>query len=110
MGKDVVCVESELAIASNQITGYADFLSRSIESYVAILKGIQERGIQDDLVCSKLSEIAQSVTPYKEYIVKTCDEIAAEIRDYVDQMTQADSFQFPRDIMLDVSTEISQFF
>lgn len=109
MEKDVVCVESELSIAHNKIVEYGNFLSEAIESYVAILAEVQERGIQDDLVCSKLSEVAQSVTPYKTYIVETCNEIADEIRDYVDQMTQVDGFKFPDDIMSDVASAISQF-
>ena len=78
MAKDIVCAEAELSIAANNLVEYADFLSRTMESYVAVLSEIQEKGIQDDLVCSKLSSIAQSLKPYKTSIKDECEDVASD--------------------------------
>ena len=42
MAKDIVCAEAELSIAANNLVEYADFLSRTIESYVTVLSEIQK--------------------------------------------------------------------
>ena len=98
MAKDIVCAEAELSIAANNLVEYADFLSRTMESYVAVLSEIQEKGIQDDLVCSKLSSIAQSLKPYKTSIKDECEDVASDVKDYIAGISKADNFRFPTDI------------
>ena len=84
MAKDVVCAEAELSIAANNLVEYADFLCRTMEAYIAVLSEIQERGIQDDLVCSKLSAIALALKPYKTSIKDECEEVAIDVNAYID--------------------------
>lgn len=109
MAGDIVCAEAELSIAANNLAEYADFLSRSIESYIAVLSEIQEKGIKDDLVCAKLSSIAQSLTPYKTSITDECEEIAADVKEYITGISNADNFKFPSDITSTISSLVAQF-
>ena len=109
MAKDIVCAEAELSIAANNLVEYADFLSRTMESYVAVLSEIQEKGIQDDLVCSKLSSIAQSLKPYKTSINGECEEIADDVRVYIAGISRADNFKFPTDITSTIVSLVAQF-
>ncbi len=109
MAKDIVCAEAELSIATNNLIEYADFLSRTIESYIAVLSEIQEKGLQDDLVCSKLSSIEQSLKPYKTSIKYECENVATDVRDYVAEISRADNFRFPTDITSTIVSIIEQF-
>lgn len=109
MKVDIVCAEGELSIAANKLVEYADFLSRTMESYVAVLAEIQEKGIQDDLVCSKLSSIARSLNPYKTSIKDECDDIAGDVRAYITGVAQVDNFNFPTDITSSIASLVAQF-
>lgn len=109
MAKDIVCAEEELSIVANNLVEYADFLSRTMESYVTVLSEIQEKGIQDDLVCSKLSLIAQSLKPYKTSIKDECEDIAANVRGYIVEITRVDNFKFPTDITSTIASLVAQF-
>lgn len=109
VNKDIVCDESELSIAANNIAEYADFLSRSMVAYVAILSEIQEKGIQDDLVCSKLSSIAESLEPYKLNIKDVCDFILADVNDYIAGVSNVDNFRFPTDITSTITSLVAKF-
>ena len=109
MNIDIVCAESELSIAANNLVEYADFLVRTIEAYISVLSEIQEKGIQDDLVCSKLSSIAQSLEPYKISIMEECEDIAGEVRDYIQGVATADNFRFPVDITSTISSLVAKF-
>lgn len=108
MRTDIVCAEAELSVAANNIVEYADFLSRTIESYISVLSDIQEKGIQDDLVCAKLSSIAHSLQPYKTSIKEECEDIATDTRDYITGIARADNFRFPTDITSTIATLVAQ--
>lgn len=107
--KDVICSEAELSIAANNIVEYADFLVRSIESYVSILSEIQGDGIKDDLVCARLSEIANKLSPCKITISKVCEDVQSGITSYMSDVSAADKFVFPSDITSTIATLVSQF-
>ncbi len=109
MNTDIVCAEGELSIAANNLAEYADFLSRIMEAYVDILSQIQNNGIQDDLVCLKLSSIAQSLNPYKTSIKDECEDITADIRNYIDEVSRVDNFRFPTDLTSTIASLVAQF-
>lgn len=109
MTRDIVCDEGELSIAANNLLEYADFLVRTMDAYVAVLAEIQVKGIQDDLVCSKLSSVEQSLKPYKTAIIDECEEIAKIVRDYIQEIARADNFKFPSDITAPIATLVAQF-
>lgn len=109
MAKDVVCAEAELSIAANNLVEYADFLCRTMETYIAVLSEIQERGIQDDLVCSKLSAIALALKPYKTSIKDECEEVAIDVNAYMAGIASADCFQFPTGITATIDSLVAQF-
>lgn len=109
MSVDIVCAEGELSIAVNSLAEYADFLARTIEAYVQTLSEIQEKGIQDDLVCSKLSALARDLEPYKTAIPEECEAIAADVKEYISGIEESDRFQFPEEITGSLSSLASQF-
>ena len=109
MAKDVVCAEAELSIAANNLVEYADFLCRTMEAYIAVLSEIQERGIQDDLVCSKPSAIALALKPYKTSIKDECEEVAIDVNAYMAGIASADCFQFPTGITATIDSLVAQF-
>ena len=109
MAKDVVCAEAELSIAANNLVEYADFLCRTMEAYIAVLSEIQERGIQDDLVCSKLSAIVLALKPYKTSIKDECEEVAIDVNAYMAGIASADCFQFPTGITATIDSLVAQF-
>lgn len=109
MKTDIVCAESELSMAVNNLVEYADFLTRTMESYISVLSEIQENGIQDDLVCSKLSSIAQSLKPYKTSILDECEDIFTDVKDYIAGVAVADNFKFPNNITTTIASLVDRF-
>lgn len=109
MNIDIVCAEGELSIAANNLVEYSEFLSRTIEAYVIVLSEIQEKGIQDDLVCSKLSSIANSLKPYKMSIQDECETIVTDVKDYIAGVSKADNFKFPNDITSTIASLVAKF-
>lgn len=109
MSVDIVCAEGELSMAVNSLTAYADFLARTIEAYIAVLSDIQTKGIQDDLVCAKLSSLALALQPYKTTIKTECEDIAADVQDYINGISDADNFTFPADITESMTSLLDKF-
>jgi len=109
MRADIVCAEGELSVAANNLVEYADFLSRAMQSYIAILSDIQEKGIQDDLICSKLSSIADSLRPYLTSVEDECMDIAMDVRSYITEVARADNFKFPADITSTIGSLLAHF-
>ena len=109
MGKDIIYDENELAIAVNSIMGYADFLARCIEEYVGLLNELQNKGIQDELVCSEITGLIATIEPYKTSIYDTCESVAGKINKSMGEVETADSFRFPNDIISAISTLLARF-
>ena len=109
MAEDIVCAEAELSIAANNIVEYADFLVRTMETYTEILSEIQEKGIQDDLVCSKLSSIVQQLKPYMTSIPEECESIRENVSGYITGVAVVDRFVFPGNIGTSIASIVSQF-
>ena len=99
MRTDIVSAEVELTVAANQIARYADFLAESIQAYVKILIQLQERGIQDDLVCAKLSDIAIKVAPAIKKLDNEGTEIRITIANYISEVEKAEKIAFPTGIV-----------
>lgn len=109
MNKDVVYDEMELTIATNNILNYADFLSRSIERYISLINEVQENGIQDELICSKLSELVSTVTPYKTAIYNEVEKINSEVHKAIEEVAKADNFKFPDSVLKDMVSLLGEF-
>ena len=108
MTHDVICDEAELMIAANQIMDYAQFLDESIGTYIKILAKIQNKGIKDDLVCARLSELATEVKPVKTSLAKCSEDTVVKIRQYVDAVAAADNFKFSSDLQGSILTVLAQ--
>lgn len=106
----VINDELELSKAANAIVNYAGFLSRSIASYINILADVQSKGINDDLVCSKLSDLAQKLSNYDESIYETCTRISACVSRDITGIEAADNFRFPSDLTTIISALLAEFF
>lgn len=109
MNKDTIYDEMELSIAANNLLNYADFLSRSIESYIILINEVQENGIKDELICSKLSDLVSRVTPYKTAIYNEVEKINSEINKAIEDVSKADNFKFPDSILKDIISLLSEF-
>ncbi len=109
MNVDIVCAEGELSMAVNRLTAYADFLARTLEAYLQTLSDIQEKGIQDELVCAKLAALAQALEPCKTAIPAACDALAADVHSYIQGVEAADRFVFPAEITASMASLAQQF-
>ena len=108
MSTDIICDESELSIAATRINEYSEFLEEIITKYITILSDIQEKGIKDELICSKLTEIKNSLTPYRKLIKMECKDSSSDIRKYMSAVSDSDNFKFPDEITAIVATILSQ--
>lgn len=108
MGRDIISAEAELAIAVNQVTDYAQFLLDSIDAYIGILQTLQTDGIKDDLVCARLSEIAQTVEPVKTSVADCCEDVSSRVNQFIRAVAMADDFRFSSDLSGKVSAILAQ--
>lgn len=109
MGKDIVYDEGELSIAANNILNYADFLSRCIEEYIGLLNELQNKGIRDELICSKITGLKAAVEPYKISVYDNGESMTGKVKKSVDEMETADDFRFPGDITSEISALLARF-
>ncbi len=109
MAKDIVYDEIELSMAMNSIVNYADFLSRCMEQYIGLLNRLKNKGIQDELICSKIEELALAMKPYKTVIYEECKSINEKVNKSLTEVESADNFYFPNDITSMVSSVLSKF-
>ncbi len=110
MEKYVYVKESELSKASNQIKSYADFLSRCIEEYIQILATIQkDKAIADELICSKLSALAEQIMPYKTFIYDECEKTSGFISNDIADISAEDNFRYPADMIATLSSLLATF-
>lgn len=110
MDKYVYVKESELSRACNQVKSYADFLSRSIEEYIQILATIQnDKAIADELICSKLSSLAEQIMPYKTSIYDECEKISGIINSDIADISAEDNFRYPADMISTISSLLASF-
>lgn len=107
--KDVVYDEIELSMAMNSIENYADFLSRCIEQYIGLLNKLKNKGIQDELICSKIEELATTMRPYKAVIYDECKNISEKVNKSITEIETADKFYFPNGITSMVGSLLSKF-
>ncbi len=109
MTKDIIYNENELSIAANSIVTYADFLTRCIADYTAILKDIQDKGIKDDLITSKLTELTSSLAPYATAIYDDGKEVSSNVNKSISDVVSVDNFQFPSDVTSTIGTLLAKF-
>ena len=109
MKEDFVLVEYEMAIAVNKITNTIDFLSRSIDSYIKILSDVQKKGIEDRMICSELSDLAERVRNKQESLEILYNELGKEVNSGIRDVETNDNFEFPSDFMTNVISLLSMF-
>ncbi len=109
MTKDIIYNENELSIAANSIVTYADFLTRCIADYTSILKDIQAKGIKDNMITSKLSELTSSLAPYATAIYDDGKEISSNVNKSISDVATADNFQFPGDVTSTIASLLAKF-
>lgn len=107
--KNVVYDEYELSIAINNIEKHADYLSRSIDEYISILKKLKSDGIKDKEICSRIEELISSLTPYRYVINDDCRYIKSNINKSMNEVSSADNFKYPTTITDAVASILSRF-
>ena len=109
MKTDVVSAEAEMSVAANNIQEYASFLSRTIQEYTNILAEIQNKAIQDDLICAKLSGIEKSLRPYKTSFADDGEELKQAVKEFIRCVEAADCFSFSSDVVFKMKSLFSLF-
>lgn len=109
MPKDIVYDEIELSMVMNSIVNYADFLSRCIEQYIGLLNQLKNKGIQDELICSKIEALVVAIKPYKTVIYEECKGISEKVNKSLIEVESADNFYFPNDIVSMISSLLAKF-
>lgn len=96
---DIVCAEGELSMAANQITRHAEFLVSTIGEYRTILADIQENGIRDEAICSKLAGISMRLVWDRYTLEAETKDVSGKVRKHIRRMEEIDCFQFPGGLM-----------
>lgn len=96
---DIVCAEAELSMAANQITRHAEFLVSTIGEYRTILADIQENGIRDEVICSRLARISGNLVHDSQTLQEETADISSKVGRHIQKMERIDCFQFPGGLM-----------
>ncbi|WP_075718598.1 hypothetical protein [Roseburia sp. 499] len=109
MGRHVVYDENELSLVTNSMVNYAEFLSRCIEEYITLLDDLQSKGIQDEVICSKIADLETTIKSYKTVIYDECQDIRTKVNKSIEEIALEDDFRFPSDITSVVGSLLSMF-
>lgn len=106
----VICVEDEIKSACNKLINYIDYLERKKNDFTTILAAVQQCGIKDDLISSRLSEIAE-LTSIPSKTVSLSMEYSAKptISSFVNELSKADDFKYPESFLDDIRAILKQF-
>ncbi len=107
MNRDIICDEDEFLSVAKSSWNYVIFLISSIETYINILTDIQEEGLQDQLICAKISRIVELLQPQKQTLIIESNEINQIIKQYLEEISKADNFIFPEEMKYDFLKEIN---
>ena len=95
MAKDNMGVQdSEFTSAGNTIVKYAQKLSTMMQQYCDAVQSICQTGIQDQLICSKLSKLANDVAKLRAPLEEIAGDAAKNCKDFVDAVDSADQFLY----------------
>lgn len=109
MNKDIVYDEKELSIAANQLLNYGEFLCKSIEEYVIILKELKSKGIIDDKICGNIEELIDKISLYKNDIYNISGNLKNLINKGVKEIINADNYVFIMDALDNIRITLSKF-
>ena len=108
--KSVVCSAPEIRIACNQIDIYLDFLVGQMENYMEILSFVQENAIQDEKISAELSAIAKEVKVCaNELKILYEDNIRMTVNRQISEISAADNFQYPHELLARISSFLASF-
>lgn len=110
MSDSVVVKSGEIRTSYNSIKNYAEFLIRQCEAYMRVLSSIQKNGIQDQLICSKLSAIAEALKP----VIANLDAlINTDVKNILNKdiadISAADSFMYPEGYFETIASLLAAF-
>lgn len=110
MDHSVVVNSSEISTAYSHIKKYVDFLTRQLESYIKILSDIQKNAINDQIIASELSAIANEVKPQimaLDHLIN--NSIFTTLNREVAEIASADDFSYPNALIAQVSSLLAMF-
>ena len=95
MAKDNMGVQdSEFTSAGNTVVLYAKELSTMMQQYCSAVQSICHTGIQDQLICSKLSKLANDVANLRAPLEEIAGDAAKNCKNFVDAVDSADQFLY----------------
>lgn len=110
MANYVVCAEDEISSAANKIINYADYLERQMMYYLKVMAWVQEEGIQDELICGELSDLAEEV---RDNIVAVATAVSPELSTIISQevseIESADRLSYPASLLDEITAVFGQF-
>jgi len=73
---------------------YANALDGQMQSYLKAVKSICEKGIQDQLICSRLTSLCESVQSLREPLNTIVTKAAKDCCAFVEAVNDADDFLY----------------
>lgn len=104
---DIVYSDGEISIALNKIQSTVELLAKTMEEYHNSLANLQGNGIKDDLICGKLTQLANNVKRAKRLLLANYDEIEGKLKQSMQDIEDADNFIFPGDFSAEVLSILS---
>ncbi len=109
-GKGVICNQSEIRVAYNNISRYIDFLGRMYAEYTEVMSDLMECGFVSPAVNSAISQItneATACTGPNESVAMI--KLKLTINGFFNSIKNLDDFVYPSNMMDDIRGALSMF-
>ena len=97
--KDLIVVESEMAVAVNKIKILSESLTASISEYKQIMTEVSEKGIIDTKIDKEINDIADLAVTYEDAIGNVDAKLQELINDFETSVEDNKDFVYPRGFM-----------
>ncbi len=109
MEKDLVLVDSEISMTKKDILLYIEFLEARISEYNGLLATLAETGLRDQLITSRISRVSPKTIRHMKATSEAISQLLIDLTDNVNAIEAADTFEFPHDLMSNISSFFANF-
>lgn len=109
MGRFVVTNEDELASVVNSVISYSDNLTYAIEAFKEIMLLLQNNGVEDKLISDELNNLSAEIQESLPGISSATEGLARDIKAFMEEIKNADSFDFPEIIVSRIESIFNSF-
>lgn len=109
MSNNLKISEGEFSIYKNKISTYCDFLSESIDSYIAVLDEVLSIGINDVKITNAITDLKTRIKPIAENLESSSSSVNSSLSIFLSDVESEDKFNYSDEGMSSIFSILSMF-